>query len=220
MYDRWVLLDCRVIMPQERRLFAVIPAAGFSGRMGQPKLLIPLEAKTVIVRLLDVLNRPDVIERFVVLRRDDEALLAEVISAKATAVQPEADPADMRSSVQYALQEIQRRHAPGPDEGWMLIPADHPVLETEVLDSMIDLWQQSNDLILVPTYKQQRGHPTFFRWKLASEVFSLPAEKGLNELLKSHADEIAEIRVDHSAVLTDLDTPTDYRKLCDRWNED
>ncbi len=207
-------------MPQERRLFAVIPAAGFSRRMGQPKLLLPLGAKTVIARLLDVLNRPDVIERIVVLRRDDEELLAEVTSAKATVVQPEADPPDMRSSVQYALQEIQRRHAPGPDEGWMLIPADHPVLEAEVLDSLIDCWQKSDNLILVPTYQQQRGHPTFFRWKLASEVFSLPPEKGLNELLKSHADEVAEFPQDNPAVLTDLDTPEDYRALCKRWKED
>jgi molybdenum cofactor cytidylyltransferase len=207
-------------MPQERRLFAVIPAAGFSRRMGQPKLLLPLGAKTVIARLLDVLDRPDVIERFVVLRRDDEALLSEVTSAKATAIQPDADPPDMRSSVQYALEEIQRRYFPGPDEGWMLIPADHPVLEAEVLDSMIDYWQQSDDPILVPTYQQRRGHPTFFRWKLASEVFSLSPEKGLNELLKSHADEVAEIQEDNPAVLTDLDTPEDYQKLCDRWNED
>ena len=207
-------------MPQERRLFAVIPAAGFSRRMGQPKLLLPLGAKTVIACLLDILDRPDVIERIVVLRRDDEALLAEVTSAKATLLQPENNPPDMRSSVQYALEEIQRRYSPGPDEGWMLIPADHPVLEAEVLDSLIDCWQQSDDLILVPTYQQQRGHPTFFRWKLASEVFSLPAEKGLNALLKSHADEIAEFQVDHSAVLADLDTPEDYQELCDRWNED
>ena len=206
-------------MPQERRLFAVIPAAGFSHRMGQPKLLLPLGTKPVIARLLDVLNRPDVAERFVVLRQDDEVLLDEVTSAKATVVQPAADPPDMRSSVQYALEEIQRRHSPGPDEGWMLIPADHPVLDAEVLDSMIDCWQQSDDLILVPTYQQQRGHPTFFRWILANEVFSLPPEKGLNELLKSHADEIAEIPVDNPAVLTDLDTPEDYRKLCDRWKE-
>jgi len=82
----------------------------------------------------------------------------------------------MRSSVQYALEEIQRRYSPGPDEGWMLIPADHPVLVAEVLDHLIDYWQHSDDLIFVPTYQQQRGHPTFFRWKLTSEVFSLPAE--------------------------------------------
>jgi molybdenum cofactor cytidylyltransferase len=205
-------------MSQERRLFAVIPAAGLSRRMGQPKLLLPLGAKTVIARLLDVLNRPDVIERFVVLRRDDETLLAEVTSAKATAVQPEINPPDMRSSVQNALEEIQRRHAPGPDEGWMLIPADHPVLDAEVLDAMIDCWQKSDDLILVPTYQQQRGHPTFFRWELAEEVLSLPPDKGLNELLKSHADEIVEVRTDNPAVLTDLDTPEDYQELCDRWN--
>jgi hypothetical protein len=54
-----------------------------------------------------------VIERIVVLRRDDEALLAEVNSAKATAVQPEADPPDMRCSVQYALA---KPVAPGDQE--------------------------------------------------------------------------------------------------------
>ena len=43
-----------------QRLFAVVPAAGHSRRMGRPKLLLPLGASTVIARMLAALARPEI----------------------------------------------------------------------------------------------------------------------------------------------------------------
>jgi len=150
---------------------------------------------------------------------DSHCLFAEVLAAGGEVVGPEIDPPDMRASVECALDAIRRRHSPGPDDGWMLIPADHPVLDEEPLDLLIDCWKSSDDLILVPTYQNRRGHPTFFRWKLADEVAALPPDCGLNTLLKNHSDEVAELPVDHPGVITDLDTPGDYERLKRRWDQ-
>jgi len=200
-----------------RRLFAIIPAAGLARRMGRPKLLMPLGGRTVITRLLDLLDRPDMTERVVVMRRADDALYDEVSRSGATIVRPETDPPDMRASVSHAIAETERLFRPRADDGWMLLPADHPMLEPRVLDRLIERWQTGDSNILVPRHRSRRGHPTFFRWKLVEEIPAILADQGLNVLLERHASEIDEIEIDDPAVVTDLDTPEDYEALKRRW---
>ncbi|MBW3539409.1 MAG: nucleotidyltransferase family protein [Planctomycetes bacterium] len=124
------------------RLFAVIPAAGRSRRMGRPKLLLPLAGETVIARLLAVLDRPEIAARLVVVRPHDDALADEVARSGGTVVRPEVPPPQMRDSVEAALSAIRERWNPQLTDAWLLVPADHPVLSAEVVDALIDCWQR------------------------------------------------------------------------------
>lgn len=198
------------------RLFALIPAAGRSRRMGTHKLLLTLEGRTVIDRLLTTLAKDGITDRIVVVRADDEPLCEAARSAGGTVVQPSVDPPDMRDSVEFGLRWIEERHAPRPDDGWILLPADHPVLDPSVLGTLIAAWQERTCPILVPAYRGKRGHPTFFRWELVADVRGLPPDCGLNRLLQERQDDVCELPVDNPAVVTDLDTPADYQALLNR----
>lgn len=200
-------------MSKHSRLFAVIPAAGESRRMGRSKLLLPLGGQTVMARLLHTLHRAEITERFVVIRPGDERLRAEVVRLGAVPVQPASAPADMRRSVEHALTAVRSQYRPGPDDGWLLIPGDHPLLEPSVLDALTAEWKRCQTPILVPTFEGRRGHPTLFAWSLAEEVFSLPADVGLNGLLQRHPEDVHELAVEEPSVLWDLDTPADYQAL-------
>ena len=73
-------------MSTDRRLFAIVPAAGASRRMGRPKLLLPLGEGTVISGLLRVLRGPAISDTVVVVAPGDKALKAEVVAGGATAL--------------------------------------------------------------------------------------------------------------------------------------
>lgn len=195
------------------RVFAVIPAAGQSRRMGRPKLLLPSSGRTVIARLLAVLDHPGIADRCVVVRRSDQDLQREVAACGATLLLPVVDPPDMRGSVQYALAQIAHRHAPAPEDGWLLIPADHALLSSAVLQALLNRWASTPVRILVPAFQGRRGHPTLFRWELADAVDRLPPDAGLNRLLQHYAADVVELSVSDPGVLADLDTPEDYQKL-------
>ncbi len=201
----------------EPRVFAVVPAAGHSRRMGRPKLLLPLGRSTVIARMLTALNRPDIAETVVVVRPDDEPLRAAVAECGAIPLQPDAPPPEMRQSVEEALRFLERRFHPRPEEAWLLAPADHPLLDPAVIDLLISAWRESPEKIVVPASRGKRGHPTLFPFRLAAEVFTLPADEGLNGLLRRHATRIEQIETDSPAVLADLDTPEDYARLLEEW---
>jgi molybdenum cofactor cytidylyltransferase len=181
--------------------------------MGRPKLLLPLGASTVIGRMLALLRRPEIAATIVVVRPDDEPLRAAALSGGAIPVQPEVAPAEMRHSVEHALRYLQGRYQPGLDDGWLLAPADHPLLDAAVLDQLIAAWRDAPGRIFLPVYCGKRGHPTIFPFRLADKVFDLPPEAGLNRLMKSYAGEIEQINVNSPGVVSDLDTPDDYERL-------
>src|SRR5262245_27654318 len=115
-------------MSSHSRLFAIVPAAGASRRMGRPKLLLPVGDNTVIARLLAVLVPPDIERAVVVVHPDDEPLREAVAAAGAVPLQPAVAPPEMRDSVQAALRFIEEQYRPEPHDGWLLSPADHPLL--------------------------------------------------------------------------------------------
>jgi molybdenum cofactor cytidylyltransferase len=197
------------------RLFAIIPAAGHSRRMGRPKLLLNWGGATVIDHVVRVLRRPEIAATMVVVRPGDEPLRAAVEHSGARVLTPAEPPPEMRDSVEFALKVIDQEFCPLPADGWILAPADHPLLAPEVLDDLIARWLQSDCLILAPAHQGKRGHPVFFRWSLAAEVLELPKDRGLNALVQRHAQQVVDLPIADPGVLLDLDTPADYERLTD-----
>jgi molybdenum cofactor cytidylyltransferase len=184
--------------------------------MGQPKLLLPWEGSTVIARMLAVLARPEITEILVVVRPGDEPLKNAVERAGATPLQPAKPPAEMRQSVEYALRHLESQWSPAPDDGWLLIPADYPLLDPVVLDLLLATWQTARDKIIIPQCGGRRGHPTIFPFSLAEEVYRLPADLGLNHLVRSNPHHVLEIEIVSPGIFTDLDTPEEYARLFSR----
>ena len=244
------------------RLVAIVPAAGLSRRMGQPKLLLDLAGRTVIARVIEALRDAGIARCLVVVRPADTDLMQEVTTAGGEVVLPATDPADMRQSVEWALRGVGngesgvgggirsevvprsfcslsptigvavcedstvgeragvRGPSPTPDsplptpcDGWVLIPADHPTLHSQLVRVLIAAWSTSPSQIAVPVYDGQRGHPTIFPWSLADEVFHLPPDQGLNQVLRSDPQRVLEVPVSDPRVLDDLDTPEDLLRL-------
>ncbi|HSG73117.1 MAG TPA: nucleotidyltransferase family protein [Planctomycetaceae bacterium] len=201
------------------RLFAIIPAAGHSRRMRQPKLLLDLGGQSVLARLLSALNTIEEIEAVcLVVRRDDLALAEVAERGGATVLRPEHDPPEMRDSVEFALAEIERRFSPQSDDAWMLIPADHPLIEPGTLRQIVDAWNSRSADVLIPTHQEKGGHPTLFRWSTARRIKSIPANLGINQLMEDTSLNVERIEFDAPELLIDLDTPEDYERAVQWWN--
>jgi len=196
---------------QATRIFAIIPAAGLSRRMGEPKLLLPWGSTTVLGHLLTTLNITPIVSRIVVTRRADAALQREVARQGGLAVSPVLDPEDMRTSVEFGLREIAGRLHPQWDDGWLMLPGDCPLLTSQTLHELLRTWLALRPKYLVPTHQGRRGHPLMARWDTVTEVFDLPADVGLNHLLRQSGSAVVEWPMPDPSVLTDLDCPEDYR---------
>jgi len=182
----------------------------------ESKLLLPLDGVPVIARVLRVLDHPAISKRCVVVRSSDVRLASVAKEAGGDVIIPNADPPDMKGSAFCAIEWLQENACPLDKDGWILIPGDHPVLDTTLIQALIHHWQTTSPKILVPKVGQRRGHPTLFRWEYAKKIHQIPSNAGLNWLLKHFAHDVEEFPWEDEGVLTDLDTPQDYQRLLHR----
>lgn len=190
--------------------FAIIPAAGVSARMGQPKLLLPLDGTTLIERTIRAWQSAGVDHVFVVLRADDIALLKIVVSSGATAVIADPAPADMKASVLEGLDYIAMHHRPRTNDVWLTAPADLPSLSAEVVRRLLAAHDPRSPKVLVAAHQDRAGHPVLFPWPWATELGGLANDEGLNRLVERASATLVECGP--AAIGPDLDTPDDYQQ--------
>jgi len=204
------------------RLYVVIPAAGHSRRMREPKLLMELGGRSIISHLLEtVLGVPEVRKVVVVVRRDDRDLrehLKQYSDGRLVVLTPESNPPEMRDSVELALNTISEMESPSIEDGWALIPADHPLISRNTFQMVCDAWRKSSSDILMPRVRGRGGHPTFFHWPIVEEVAELTTDEGLNAIVYSDPNRVEHLDCDAEELLFDLDTPEDWDRVQVWWS--
>jgi molybdenum cofactor cytidylyltransferase len=120
----------------------------------------------------------------------------------------------MRATVEEGLRWLEENRQPTDDDSWLLVPADHPVLDAAVIRQLLQARRERPEMsIIVPTHQGRRGHPTLISWQHVAGIRRLPAGQGLNVYLRQHANETMELPVESPSILLDLDTPEDYERL-------
>ncbi len=198
-------------MTAARRTFGLIPAAGKSTRMGRPKLMLPLAGRTILERVIAAVREAGVDETLVVIGPHvaDLQPVAEAVGARVLVLVEETP--DMRATVNQGLLWLEQHLSPTADDNWLLLPADHPTVNPDVIRDLIAARRQNPAAsLIVPTFEGRRGHPTLFGWKHVAVLREFPEGQGLNVYLREHAGDTLEIPVTSAEVLCDLDTPEDY----------
>jgi CTP:molybdopterin cytidylyltransferase MocA len=193
-------------------IVALLPAGGQSRRMGQPKLLLPLGRRTILEHVIAAIRKAG-IERILVVANGQVPELAAVARSAGAAVLtlPHETP-DMRATVEFGLKWIEQTWSPGPEDCWLLVPADHPAIEAGVIRELLAAESAHPEVsIFMPKYDGRRGHPTLIRWPHVSGIRHHPAGEGLNRYFRLQADQVCEMPVSNPGVLIDIDTPEDYQ---------
>jgi molybdenum cofactor cytidylyltransferase len=120
-------------------------------------------------------------------------------------------PADMKASVQGALDHIQLHYQPTASDVWMLAPADMPRLSSALINHVLAAHQPDQPAIIAPRVGDRKGHPVLFPWEWAATVNQLGADQGIRELWVRHPGRT--IAWEDEGPLEDIDTPDDYQQL-------
>jgi molybdenum cofactor cytidylyltransferase len=198
---------------QPSRCYAIVPAAGRSRRMGQPKLLLPWGDGLMIDRVLQAWTRSRVSQVVVVIRQADTALAAVCQRWPVRLVQPPNDPEDMKESVQIGLRVIAEEFQPTGQDRCFIAPADLPTLSASIIDRMIAA-ESDPATIVVPQFGDKQGHPVLLPWPITEEIFQLGEHEGVNRIVERHEKRM--IPFSQRDAVSDIDTPADYRRGLDR----
>lgn len=192
------------------RTAAIVLAAGESKRMGQNKLLLRLNDKTLIESILAAIAAANIDETVVVLGYKPQQLI-EVVKKSLEGVKiaiNEDYQQGMTSSFQKGLRMVSYVDAA------FLVLGDQPILDNHFLRVMIHQMENNlgKALIVSPIHKGKKGHPLLFFKELFGEILGLNKTETLRDVVRRHTDRLLTIEAPEWTTI-DIDTPEDFARV-------
>lgn len=198
----------------DKKICAVILAAGYSSRMGDLKPILKVDGKTVLERITDTFKYGGITDIYVVLGYSADKILSNyAYKDEVNITINENFKEGMFSSVKHAATKIGKGF-----DAFFLTPADYPLINPITVRKMISQFEPSKMETVYPTYKGERGHPCLISTQLIDEILSWSGEMGLRGVLQKHEDKSHEIAVDDEGILLDMDTKQEYHHILSRIN--
>jgi molybdenum cofactor cytidylyltransferase len=192
----------------------VVLSAGMSSRMGRPKALLPIGATSFVEWIVTSLRKTTIEKIVIVLGHNVAEIEAKIRHLPVTILVNRDHAQGQLSSLIVALRALEKENV----DGILLHLVDHPFLNPELVNLMIERFYESKKLIVVPTYKGRRGHPVIFSSRLFGELLSAPLDQGAKSVVRAHAADTLEIETDDEGITYDIDTPEEYRRRVGRKN--
>jgi molybdenum cofactor cytidylyltransferase len=188
-----------------RRVSAILLAAGSSKRMGTAKQLLPLAGKPVIRHCLDAIIASGLEEIIAVLYSQAKETEEAIRHLPATIVFNNDPSSEMAESARIAFRRVS-----GAASGVLVCLSDHPLIRADTLKALISRHGKEPDKIIVPVFKNRRGHPCLFPRCCMEEVFQ---GFTLREIVQKDKRRVLSVEVQDEGILLDMDTEEDYKTI-------
>ncbi len=189
----------------QRRVGAVVLAAGLSTRMGQPKVLLPWEHGTILEHILHQLMQARLRELVVVTGNRAEAVELAARRCGVPAVfNPHYAQGEMLSSLQTGLRSLPNNVAAA-----LIVLGDQPRLQPHVVSALLAAYAEGRGEIIAPSFQHRRGHPLLVSRRFWPELLAL-TDGAPRDVINRHAGQIHYVNVETDSVLHDVDTPVEY----------
>lgn len=182
---------------------AIVMASGFSKRMGENKLLMDFNGKTIIENTFEALKKCDFKEVIVVSQYEEVLKIANkyqfkfVLNDNAQIGQSESIKLGIRNS--------------GKCDGYMFFVGDQPLINNDDLKELINEFERKKEYIVIPRYDNKTGNPVIFPTCLKNNLLSLKNDEKGKKVINEY-DKIKYVNVSKYTLL-DVDTKLDYENL-------
>lgn len=182
---------------------AIVMASGFSRRMGENKLLMDFNGKTIIENTFEALKKYDFKEVIVVSQYEEVLKIANkyqfkfVLNDNAQIGQSESIKLGIRNS--------------GKCDGYMFFVGDQPLINNDDVKELINEFGENKEYIVIPRYDNKTGNPVIFPTCLKNNLLSLKNDEKGKKVINEY-DKIKYVNVSKYTLL-DVDTKLDYENL-------
>jgi molybdenum cofactor cytidylyltransferase len=191
-------------MPAERRLAAVVLAAGSSTRMGRNKLLLDWGGETLVRRAVRAAAGAGVDEVIVVLGHDASRVHAELEGLPCSPVLNPDHAEGAGTSVRTGV-----RHVSAEVDALVVVLADMPFVTAEMIGTLVRRYRETGAPLVVSHYGDVQAPPTLYDRALFAELLAIPGERCAKQVVRRHEGEAVVVDWPDEA-LRDIDAPADY----------
>jgi molybdenum cofactor cytidylyltransferase len=196
-------------------LFALVPAAGGSRRLGAPKQLLTRDGETLIRRTLRLAAGACGPRTLLVLGAEYPRVLAAAGEAVRYFVVNERWREGLAGSLTLGLACL-----PDDCDGVLVLLADQPLVDEHDLARLTAAWRSRPEAIAASRYGgrvesgddgEVLGVPAIFPRRLFPELLALSGDRGARPVIERHRHAVVAVDCAHAAV--DIDTPADAAAL-------
>ena len=185
---------------------AVILAAGASTRMGEPKQLLPLEGRPLLVRAVEAALASPAWPVVVVVGAHADKIRPVLARHPVLIAENPAWAEGMASSLRAGIDTL-RQFSRSLDAALIAL-CDQPAFSAEAIARLVAAQRTTGRSIVAARYAERLGAPALFLREHFAALAALTGEEGARTLLQQHADRVAAVDLPELAI--DLDTPGDY----------
>lgn len=187
-------------------LSVVIPAAGSSQRLGQPKQLVTYKGQALIQNAVNLAFSVDPVEIIVVTGANAGAVKAVVQHPPVRWIHNPHWSTGMGGSIALGTAAI------NPDStGLLILLCDQWRLQTQDLQNLATTWQSNPQRIVVAEADGTYMPPVIFPAACFGALQNLSGDQGARKVLGSHAELITPVPMEHAAL--DLNTQSHLEML-------
>jgi molybdenum cofactor cytidylyltransferase len=180
----------------------ILLAAGRGSRFGSTKQLATMpDGRTMLATSAG--NLRTAVSQMVIVVSDDAALqahahaIAREIDCQIV-INPRADEG-MGTSIACGVSATLNA------DGWLIALADMPFIQQNTIKSVAQALCKHRGIVL-PTYRDTRGHPVGFDRAFRHQLLALLGDTGARALINQHPDQLTMLAVEDAGVLRDIDT--------------
>lgn len=188
---------------------AIVLAAGESTRMGFPKLLLQIEGKSLLQHVIDNALQSKAGEVIVVLGAEATKLRRELEQRQVQIIENASYKEGLSTSLKVGLQAVSPQ-----TQAVLVLLGDQPLVSHDIIDALIDKYEESGSIMVAPVYSGRRGNPVLFDSSLIPELTRVTGDKGGREIISKHLDQLATIDFESTIIGSDIDSWDDFRDVC------
>ncbi|HWQ41769.1 MAG TPA: NTP transferase domain-containing protein [Desulfosporosinus sp.] len=191
----------------------IILSGGYSSRMGSFKPFLKFGEKSVIEIIIDAYKSAGINNIIVVTGYKGTEVAAKLRESGVMCLQNENHAEGMFTSVIKGVKALDTSVS-----AFFIHPADIPHVKKYTIEGLINKYLESGKGIIYPDFCGQMGHPPLIDCKYREAILRSNGEGGLQKILNGYACDSVYLPVFDKAVLMDMDTKEDYKKLLDYFN--
>lgn len=190
----------------QKKIAALVLAAGASTRLGVPKQLLKLNGTTLLERLLTEIHNSQINNITVVLGAQYFEILDSLSSFEICIVENENWQEGIGSSIRKGIIQILQNNE--TLDGVLLFLCDQPYVTSSLINQIVNQFYESDLDIVTCNFGKDFGPPTLFSKSLFNDLSQLAGDHGAKKIIKSNSYSIA--YVDFPLGIFDIDSVQDF----------
>ena len=171
-------------------IHAILPAAGRSSRMGQPKQLMAIDGQPMLLAVIEPVVACESVERTVVVTNSLVASAIDLNHTGVSVVLNDEPDTGMIDSIRMGIDHLQHGLELHVDDGLMICPGDQPGLTFQEIETCCRAFHAHRGRITVATHDGKHGHPLIIPASRIPFLMSQACDLGLRELVLAHTQRV------------------------------